>query len=82
MILHVATQHFLMKTPAFKALFTWKEGNSPTRVTLLGWLPSSIVFAGFVHKPAKATLGGGSPYLLGSVTLPGGLTFLLCKRRK
>ena len=39
-----------------------------------------IVFPGFVYTPARVTLGG-SPYLLGRVTLLAGLTFYLVNGR-
>ena len=42
-----------------KGLFTWREGNPPRRVTLLGGLPSSIVLAGSVYMRGRVTLGGG-----------------------
>ena len=42
-----------------KALFTWGEGNPPRRVTLLGGLPSSTVFPGFVYMRGRVTPGGG-----------------------
>ena len=51
------------------------------RVALLGGLPSSIVFPGFVYMPGRATPGGGFPCLLGRVTLLGGLTFYHVKGR-
>ena len=47
-----------------KALFTWREGNPPRRVTLLGGLPSSIVFHGFVYMSGRVTLGEGHPICL------------------
>ena len=59
----------------------WREGNPPRRVILLGELPSSIVFYGFIYMPGRVTLGGGSPYLLGRVNLVGGLTFYHVKGR-
>ena len=65
----------------FWALFTWREGNPPWRVTPLGRLPFPIVFPGFVYMPGRATLGGGSPYLFGRITLLGGLTFYHVKGR-
>ena len=42
-----------------KAVFTWREGNLPRRVTLLGGLPSSIVFHSFVYMRGRVTPGGG-----------------------
>ena len=42
-----------------KAVFTWREGNLPRRVTLPGGLPSSIVFHGFVYMRGMVTPGGG-----------------------
>ena len=69
----------------FKGLFTWKEGNPPTRVTLLEGLPFSIVFPSFVYMRGRVTLGGGLPYLLARVTLIEGTTFCLfkpCKRSR
>ena len=42
-----------------KALLTWREGNPAGRVTLLGGLPSSIVFPGFVYMRGRVTPGGG-----------------------
>ena len=68
-----------------KGPFTWKEGNPPTRVTLLEGLPFSIVFPGFVYMRGRVTLGGGLPYLLTRVTLLEGTTFCLfepCKRSR
>ena len=59
------------------------EGNPPGRVTLLGGLPPSIVFPGFVYMRGRVTPGGGYPYLLARVTLLGGSCFCLfkpCKR--
>ena len=38
-------------------------------------LPSSYVFPRFVYTQGRATLGGGSPCLLGRVTPLEGLTF-------
>ena len=66
-------------------VLTWKEGNPPTRVTLLEGLPFSIVFPGFVYMRRRVTLGGGLPYLLARVTLLEGTTFCLfkpCKRSR
>ena len=40
-------------------MFTWREGNPAGRVTLLGGLPSSIVFPGFVYMRGKVSPGGG-----------------------
>ena len=42
-----------------KAVFTWREGNPSRRVTLLGGLPSSVVFHGFVSMQGRITPGGG-----------------------
>ena len=42
-----------------KAVFTWRERNPPRRVTLLGGLPSSVVFHGFVYMQGAVTPGGG-----------------------
>ena len=47
------------KIGEFKALFTWREGNPAGSVTLLGGLPSYIVFPGFVYMRGRVTLGGG-----------------------
>ena len=61
-----------------KALFTWREGNPPS---LLEGLPTSIVFPGFVYVLGRFTLEGGSPHLLGRVTLLEGFTFYHVKGR-
>ena len=66
-----------------KEPFTWKEGDPLRRGTLLEGSPFSIVFPGFVYMIGRVTLGGGLPYLLARVTLLAGTTFCLlkpCKR--
>ena len=42
-----------------KALLTWRDSNLAGRVTLLGGLPSSIVFPGFVYMLGRVTPGEG-----------------------
>ena len=50
-------------------------------MTVLGGFPSSIVFPGFLYMPGRVTRGGGSPYLLGRITLLGGSMFYHVKGR-
>ena len=52
-----------------------KEGNPPRRDTLLEGSPFSIEIPCSVYMIGRVTLGGGLPYLLARVTLPVGTTF-------